>query len=120
MRNAHARGRYACIVIDGRPWCAQTGYVSPHGYVRMYFRAHGQRTLEVSVRLTELDAMARWAVQLLAGAEGWDAPPVPVTAELKRYGRDCRYVWTQAASAVYDSVHRRSDAAVIPGQETGM
>lgn len=106
-RGVHARGRFADVTVDGRFWLATCGYVTPYGNVRMYWRSEGHRTLEVQVRCVELPTMAAWCVAFLAGAPGWERPPYPVTSELATFGRECRYLWTAQAEAVYYRYNHR-------------
>lgn len=83
-----------------------TGYVQGPGLVRLYWRAAGRRTLEVQTCISDLQAMSAWSVRLLRAEPGWDAPPVPVSAELAAHGLGCRYIWTLRATARYDSIPR--------------
>lgn len=106
------------MCVDGRWWCADTGYTSWYGIVRMYWRTANARTLEVQVQVYELDMMARWAVRFLAGETDWASPPCPVTEELAHFGRECRYVWTAEAIQAYDLTRGLPHPSSLKGKGT--
>lgn len=53
---------------------------------------------------SEIDVVAPWFAQWYLAASTaapLPPPPVPVTEQLEQYGRDCRYLWTQASLAAW-------------------